>query len=146
MKKDAGPQRKNKSPESDFVKRGVLPWLKMNGFDVVIHKSTQGNWFMDNKFNLGWRSSLANDLIPLTYHFFEDWIGGAEQAQYCLTNISAYLDAVDGKTIIFDDIEIKGQGVTQNQRRNRAKAFNETIVEEGFLTGNYSSKYLYNKL
>ena len=120
--------------------------IKMNGFDVVIHKSTQGDWFMDDKFDVGWRSCLANDIIPLVYHFFEDWIGGAKQAQYCLTNIKDYLKAVDGKTLIFDDIEIMGQGVTQSQRQNRAKAFNETIVEEGFLTGNYSSKYLWEKL
>lgn len=120
--------------------------VKMNGFDIVIHKSTQGTWFMDNKFDIGWRSCLDNDIIPLTYHFNEDQVGGFVQAQWCLSNIAEYLKAVDGKTIIFGDHETMTSGVAQHQRQNRAKAFNETIVEEGFLSGNYSSKYLWEKL
>lgn len=120
--------------------------IKLNGFDIVIHKSTQGTWFTDDKFDVGWRSCLDNDIIPLTYHFNEDHVSGFQQAQWCLSNIAEYLKAVDGKTIIFGDHETMTQGVTQNRRQNRAKAFNETIVEEGFLSGNYSSKYLWEKL
>lgn len=116
-----------------------------NGFSAVIMKSTQGNWFTDDKFDYSWRACQDNGLIPMTYHFFEDHIGGFEQAQWCLSNIAEFLKAVDGKTIIWDDVEVKGSA-TQSQRQNRAKAFNETIDEEGFLTGNYSSYYLWRSL
>ena len=120
--------------------------VKANGFDIVILKSTEGDWFMDDKFDLGWRSCLDNGLIPLTYHFNRDTVDGFDQAQWCLSHIVEYLKAVDGKTIIFGDHETMTSGITQSQRGNRAKAFNETIVEEGFLSGNYSSKNAWEKL
>ena len=117
-----------------------------NGFSAVIMKSTQGNWFMDDKFDYSWRACQDNGLIPMTYHFFEDHISGFEQAQWCLSNVAEFLKAVDGKTIIWDDVEVKGSTVSQSTRQNRAKAFNETIDEEGFQTGNYSSYYLWSSL
>lgn len=120
--------------------------VKANGFDVVIHKITESDWFVDDKFDIGWRSCLDNDLIPLGYHFFDDRVGGFTQAHWCISNCAEYLKAVDGKTILFDDIEVMHNHITQIKRQNRAKAYNETIVEEGFLTGNYSSKYLWEMM
>jgi len=119
--------------------------IKDNGFDFVILKSTQGNWFIDEKFEPGWIAALDNDLVTMLYHFFEGRIGGAEQARYCIEKSQAFLKVVDGKTIIWDDIE-KAYGERMDQRQNRAKAFNQTVVGEGFETGNYSSPGLWKSL
>ena len=119
---------------------------KANGFDFGILKATQGNWFVDDEFDYSWRACIGNGIIPIVYHFFDDFTSGFEQAQWCISNLTEFLNLVDGKTIIFDDVEVKTKGVTVSQRQNRAKAFNETIAEEGFLTGNYSSYYLWSAL
>lgn len=112
--------------------------IKANKFDFVIFKATQGIWFKDGKFEPGWMAALDNDLVTMIYHFFEGRSGGAEQAHYCIEYVKDYLKAVNGKTIFFDDIE-KAYGEDMGQRQRRAHAYNQTIVEEGFLTGNYSS-------
>ena len=83
---------------------------KESGFDFGILKSTQGNWFVDDKFDYSWRACIGNGIIPMTYHFFDDFTGGSEQAQWCLSNTAEFLNLVDGKTIIFDDVEVKTKG------------------------------------
>ena len=119
--------------------------LADNGFDFVIFKATQGTWFKDQKFEPGWRGASAEGLATMVYHFFEGRSGGAEQAHYCIDYIMQYLASVDEKTIIFDDIE-RMYGEDMGQRQRRARAFNQTIVEEGFQTGNYSSPSLWKAL
>jgi GH25 family lysozyme M1 (1,4-beta-N-acetylmuramidase) len=119
--------------------------IKANEFDFVIFKATQGTWFKDDKFEPGWMAALDNDLVTMLYHFFEGRTGGAAQAHYCIEYAKDYLKAVDGKTIFWDDIE-KSYGEDMGQRQRRAHAFNQTIVEEGFLTGNYSSPSLWKLL
>ena len=119
--------------------------IKANKFDFVIFKATQGIWFKDEKFESGWMAALDNDLVTMIYHFFEGRSGGAEQARYCTEYAKDYLKAVNGKTIIFDDIE-RTYGEDMGQRQRRAHAFNQTIVEEGFETGNYSSPSLWKML
>ncbi len=119
--------------------------LADNGFDFVIFKATQGTWFEDNKFEPGWRGAIEQGLMTMVYHFFEGRFGGAEQARYCLNYIAQYLTAVNGKTIIFNDIE-RMYGEDMGQRQRRARAFNQTIVEEGLQTGNYSSPSLWKAL
>ena len=119
--------------------------VKANEFSFVIFKATQGTWFKDNKFEPGWMGALDNDLVTMIYHFFEGRNGGAEQARYCIEYAKDYLKVVDGKTIFWNDIE-KAYGEDMGQRQRRAHAFNQTIVEEGFLTGNYSSPSLWKQL
>jgi len=120
--------------------------LYENGFLGVILKSTESDWFLDDKFDIGWRSAIENGMIPLTYHFFRDHVGGFEQAQWNLSKTVEYMKAVNGKTIVFNDAEVSSLYATQSQRQNRCKAFNETIEEEGFQSGLYSSKYLWESL
>lgn len=119
--------------------------IRDNGFDFVILKSTESNWFMDDTFERSYQRAIGNELIPMTYHFFRDYVDGGEQAEWCLTNINQFLDLVEGKTIIFDDLEING-GATVSWRQDHAEKFNKTVAGNQIQTGNYSSKYLWEKL
>ena len=66
LKKDAGPTRKNKSPERDFVKGEVLPWLKMNGFDVNVVEAkavynVKAGRYMTGQTDAGLSDIVGND-------------------------------------------------------------------------------------
>lgn len=110
-----------------------------NGFDFVILKATESDWFVDDKFGVGWRAALDAGLIVMPYHFNRTNKGGAVQAHWHLDHIVDYLKAVDGKTILWNDVETVDGNTSITQNQNRAKAYNQTIVGEGFETGNYSS-------
>ena len=119
--------------------------IKANGFSFVILKVTESDWFTDERFEAGWMAALDAGLIVMPYHFNRTNKGGAVQAHWMVDHLGDYLKAVDGRTILWNDIETNDGG-TITSHQNRAKAFNQTIVEIGFETGNYSSYELWKRI
>ena len=119
--------------------------IKANGFSFVILKVTESDWFIDERFEAGWMAALDAGLIVMPYHFNRTNKGGAVQAHWMVDHLSDYLKAIDGRTILWNDIETNDGG-TITSHQNRAKAFNQTIVEIGFETGNYSSYELWKQI
>lgn len=125
--------------EKDFTE------IKASGIDFVILKATEGTGWKDETFEQSWRDALRNDLVVMPYHFFRSNYGGAPQAKWCLDNIVDFLAAVEGKTIIWNDVETVDKA-SPEQRRNRLLASHLTFAGNGFQSGNYSSPYLWNLL
>jgi GH25 family lysozyme M1 (1,4-beta-N-acetylmuramidase) len=119
--------------------------VKDNGFDFVIWKITESDWFFDETFYPAFEQATDAGLIFLPYHFNRTNKDGFDQAQWMLRKAADYLKVVDGKPILWNDVETDDGG-TLSQKQNRARAFNETIVEEGFQTGNYSSKSRWERI
>lgn len=117
-----------------------------NGFTFVILKATESDWFTDERFEQGYQEALDNGLVVMPYHFNRTNVGGAKQCHWHLGNIDNYLKAVDGKTILWNDIETVDDNDGVGAHQNRARAYNQTAVAEGFQTGNYSSYYLWKKV
>lgn len=59
-KKDAGPQRKNQSPEKDLVATPCLQWMRAQGWQVEVYESKATY----NPFQKRWRSSSAKPGTP----------------------------------------------------------------------------------
>ena len=120
--------------------------VKDNDFDFVIWKITESDWFFDETFYPAFEQATDVGLIFLPYHFNRTNKDGFNQAQFMLSKAASYLNAVDGKMILFNDIETVDDNDSFNVHQNRARAFNETMVEEGFQTGNYSSKSRWERI
>jgi len=61
LKKDAGPQRKNKKPEKQ-VEKDCLKWMRENGFDVdIIEASGERNEFGAIAVKSGYSDCSGND-------------------------------------------------------------------------------------
>ena len=125
--------------ERDFQK------IRNSGIDFVILKATEGTGFKDATFDPSWRNALDNDLAVMPYHFFRSNYGGSVQVKWCLDNIQDFLSTVNGKTIIWNDVETS-DGASISQRQNRLLASHQTFSANGFKSGNYSSPYLWNLL
>lgn len=119
--------------------------LKASGIDFVILKATEGNYFIDPKFDESWRLSLDNNLAVMIYHFFRGDVVGGNQSNYCIDNSQEFLTAVNNKTVIFADVETE-DGVDVQTRRGRLKRFCNRTLERGIQVGNYSSPYLWSSL
>ena len=128
---------------------GRFPDFKViydNDFTFVILKATESDWFDDERFEQGYQEALDNGLIVMPYHFNRTNVGGAKQCYWHLEKIANYLKAIDGKTILWNDIETVDDDDGVGAHQNRARAYNQIAVAEGFQTGNYSSHYLWNKV
>jgi len=125
--------------EHDFAK------IKASGIDFVILKATEGTGWTDETWEQSWRDALDNGLVVMPYHFFRSNYGGAPQAKWCLDNIIDFLTVVDGKTIIWNDVETS-DNTTNDQRRKRLYSSHITFEGSGFQSGYYSSPYMWNLL
>jgi GH25 family lysozyme M1 (1,4-beta-N-acetylmuramidase) len=119
--------------------------VKDSGIDFVIIKATEGTGFLDSKWNYNWRATIDYEMIPMPYHFFRGNYKGGDQFSWFMQNASDFLEAVDGKTCLWWDVETD-DGVDITTRQNRLHGACVHTVKEGLQTGYYSSKYKWESL
>ena len=120
---------------------GDIDWklVKASGIDFAMIKATEGTGWKDSKWEYNWRAALDHEIIVTPYHFFRDQYKGNPQLSWFLENTEDYLQEVDGKTIVWADVETdNGSGITA--RQNRLYGFCSNAVGKGLQAGYYSSK------
>ena len=126
---------------------GAIDWKKVkeSGVEFAIIKATEADYFLDDKWEFNWRAAIDHEIIVTPYHFFRDNYKGAPQVNWFLQNTDEYLNAVDGRTIAWADVETNnGSGITA--RQNRLQGFCAGIVGHGLQAGYYSSKSKWESL
>ena len=119
--------------------------VKDSGIDFVVIKATEGTGFLDPKWQYNWRASLDTGLVVMPYHFFRSNYKGAEQVDWFMQNAEAYLDRVEGKTVLWWDVET-ADGVDITTRQNRLHGACVNTVKMGLQAGYYSSPYKWQTL
>lgn len=126
---------------------GTVDWKKVreSGIDFAIIKATEGTGFLDPRWEYNWREAINHEIIAMPYHFFRDQYKGNPQLTWFLQNADIYLQEVDGKTIVWADVETdNGSGITA--RQNRLHGFCLNAVGKGLQAGYYSSKWKWESL
>jgi GH25 family lysozyme M1 (1,4-beta-N-acetylmuramidase) len=119
--------------------------IKDSGCEFVIIKATEGTGFVDPKWDYNWRAAIDHELIPMPYHFFRSNYKGAAQLEWFLQNADAFWDEIEGKTILWWDVET-ADGVDITTRQNRLHGACVNTVNKGLQTGYYSSPYKWQTL
>lgn len=126
---------------------GTVRWqeVKDSGCDFVIIKATEGTGFLDPMWETNWRAALDHELVVMPYHFFRSNYKGGDQVEWFMQNAGAYLDQVEGKTILWWDVETS-DGVDITTRQNRLHGACVHTVKKGLQAGYYSSPYKWQTL
>jgi len=119
--------------------------VKDSGIDFVIIKATEGIGFVDPMWETNWRAALDYEMIPIPYHFFRSNYKGAEQVDWFFQNADTFLNEIDGKTILWWDVETS-DGVDITTRQNRLLGACVNTVKRGLQTGYYSSPFKWQSL
>lgn len=143
------------SPQSFVMGVDISHWnssvdfvaMKAAGFEFVIIKATEGNYYLDPEFQVRWQQALSAGLIVGPYHFFRSNVDGVAQAEYHLNAVHPLMEATKNKMIpSANDVET-ADGVSVSLRQTRVLAWNNRVAQE-FIRDPlcYSSPYLWSTL
>lgn len=119
--------------------------LKAGGYYYVILKASEGSSWVDPKFDEFYKAALSEGLYVMAYHFFRDYNTSTDQGSHFLTTVDGLLNATDGKTRLFIDVEANN-GISQSLRSQRLLNLGNYIKDRQKVPGFYSSYYLWNSL
>lgn len=124
--------------------------LRASGVQAVILKASEGAEgtpyeYKDTKFEEYWQAAMDEGFPIMTYHFWRDYKGAAEKDWY-MKCADAFLNAVEGHTACWCDVEWKNTSVAASTRANRVFGFNDLIKGEGIRQGVYCSPALVTAL
>lgn len=119
--------------------------LVTSGVKAVIIKCSESTNYKDPRFEENWQKALDVGLVVMVYHFYRDGDPLAEKSWF-MTCAENFLNAVDGKTAFWLDVESDNGTITNTMRGNRVFAICDLVVLEGLKAGVYSSPYFVNLL
>jgi lysozyme len=114
--------------------KNQIDWNRVqeSGLTFAIIKATEGNNFIDSRFDYNWTRARRVDMIRGAYHFFRPLVDPVSQAHHYLRIVGKILDKTDLPPVldveVFPDfIKNEYKKISTSERQQRVRVWLQTI-------------------
>lgn len=114
--------------------KNQIDWVRVqdSGLSFAIIKATEGNNFIDSRFDYNWTRARRVGMIRGAYHFFRPLVDPVSQARHYLRIVGSILDKTDLPPVldveVFPDfIKNEYKKISTSERQGRVRAWLQAV-------------------